>query len=267
MRLAFDHTSGHHLPVGDAKLYVEQVGDPAGEPLVLLHGGLGSLIDFAPLLDGLPRGLRCIGIDFRGHGRSTLGTQALSYALYQRDVLQALDALGVQRCMLLGFSDGGIVGLRLAAQHPELARALVTVGAQWRLEAGGPVDQMLRGLTAEMWTEMAPDSVRHYEAVNPAPDLPRLVQAVIGLWTDVSASGYPGPEVGRIQAPCLLVRGDGDPLLSLQELAGMQALLEAANVFNVPFSGHEVHRDAPDALRPVLRRFLAQPRPRAVDGA
>lgn len=77
----------------------------------------------------------------------------------------------------------------------------------------------------------------------------------------------PGPEVARIQAPCLLVRGDGDPLLSLQELAGMQALLEAANVFNVPFAGHEVHHDAPDALRPVLQRFLAQPRPRAVDDA
>lgn len=97
MRPAFDHTCGRHLPVGDAKLYVEQVGDPAGEPLVLLHGGLGGLTDFAPLLEGLPPGLRCIGIDFRGHGRSALGTQALSYALYQRDVLQVLDALGVQR--------------------------------------------------------------------------------------------------------------------------------------------------------------------------
>lgn len=255
----FTHATGQHLTAGDARLYVEASAGTAGEPLLLLHGGLGSLVDFNTLLDGLPPELRCIGIDFRGHGRSTLGSEALSYALYERDVLQVLDHLGVARCSLLGFSDGGIVALRLAARYPDRVRALVTVGAQWRLDAGGPVEQMLRGLTAELWTEMAPDSVRHYQAVNPEPGLPRLIEALIGLWTDGTAAGYPGPAVARIQAPCLLVRGDGDPLLSLRELADLQARLEAAHVFNVPFAGHEVHRDAPGSLLPVLRQFLAQP--------
>lgn len=260
--MRFTHESGRSLDVDDVRLYVEEAGDPTGLPVVLLHGGLGSLVDFNFILDGMPSGLRLLGIDLRGHGRSTLGTAPLCYERYQRDVELVLDQLAIDHATLVGFSDGGIVALRIAAHAPDRVRALVTVGAQWKLDVGGPVDTMLRGLTAEAWAEMSPESVRRYEAVSPAPDLPTLIRAVIAAWTDETASGYPRADVARIEAPCLLVRGDQDPLLSLRELTELQEQLLHASVFNVPFAGHEVHRDAPHLFLAVLRDFLVEPRQR-----
>lgn len=260
--LCFSHVSGSSLRVGDASLYYEVAGNPAGKPLVLLHGGLGSMADFQPILDRLPADFRLIGIDFRGHGKSTLGTAPLTYQQYQADVVCVLDHLGVPSCSLLGFSDGGIVAYRLAARMPARVAAVATVGAQWRLETGSPVFEMLSGLTAEMWGEMFPESVDYYRSVNPAPDFDTLVQAVVGLWTDLGDTGYPNESVADIAAPMLIVRGDDDPLLSLHEAVELQEKVAAAHFANVPFAGHEVHKDAPALFAAMLGDFLLHPQPR-----
>ena len=256
----FTHSSGQHLQIGDAGLYFEVTGNPAGTPLVLLHGGLGTMADFNPILDKLPQHFRFIGIDFRGHGKSTLGSTPLTYRHYQTDVERIIDHLGIHSCTLLGFSDGGIVAYRIAAQTPERVESIVTVGAQWRLEVGGPVFEMLSGLTTEMWGEMFPESVEYYNAVNPTPDFHSLVQAVVALWTDQTSTGYPNAEIADITAPSLIVRGDGDLFLSLSEAAELCEKVEGANFFNVPFSGHEVHKEAPELFLTAVNEFLMQPR-------
>lgn len=256
----FTHSSGRFLSIGDAALYFEIAGDPKGSPLVLLHGGLGNLTDFNSILPRLPQQFRFIGIDFRGHGKSTLGSAPLTYQQYQADVERVLETLDIHSCAMLGFSDGGIVAYRIAAQTPSRVEALVTVGAQWHLETESPVFEMLSGLTAEIWTEMVPDSVEYYKSVNPAPNFDALVQAVVALWTDQTAAGYPGAGISTITAPTLIVRGDGDHLLSLNEAAELREKIEGANYFNVPFSGHEVHKDAPELFLAAVNEFLTQPR-------
>lgn len=256
----FTHSSGQNLQIGDASLYFEVTGNPTGTPMVLLHGGLGNLADFNPILDKLPKHCRFIGIDFRGHGKSTLGSASLTYQQYQADVVSILDHLEIDSCALLGFSDGGIVAYRIAAQTPARVESIVTVGAQWKLDTGGPVFDMLSGLTAEMWVEMFPESVEYYSAVNPAPNFNSLVQAVVGLWTDQTETGYPNSDIANITAPSLIVRGDGDHLLSLKEAAELVATVDGANFFNVPFSGHEVHKEAPELFLEVVNDFLKQPR-------
>ncbi len=257
---SFTHTSGQYLQIGDARLYVESTGNPVGPSLVLLHGGLGTLADFNPILDKLPGHFRFIGIDFRGHGKSTLGSSPLTYHQYQTDVEYILDKLGIQSCAILGFSDGGITAYRLALRNPARVEALITVGAQWQLDVDGPVFDMLNALTADMWEEMFPDAVSYYNAVNPAPNLQALVPAVVALWTDQMSTGYPNEAIAGITAPCLIVRGDDDRLLSLNEAAELRERLEGANFFNVPFSGHEAHKDAPELFAAAVSEFLRHPR-------
>ena len=87
----FDHRSGQVLQIDGAIIYVEEIGDPTRFPLVLLHGGIGTMDDFSPVLATLARSFRVIGIDSRGHGRSTLGAEPLTYARLQRDVRNAAD--------------------------------------------------------------------------------------------------------------------------------------------------------------------------------
>ena len=255
----FTHRTGHHLAVGSARLYIETAGNPRGEPLLLLHGGLGHLADFNVILDGLPAEFRLIGIDFRGHGQSTLGSEPLSYALLETDVEAVLARLGIERCALLGFSDGGIVGYRLAAKHPALISALVTVGAQWRLRADDPEYKSLAAASAERWMARFPEEFADYEAGNPEADFAKLFRAAQAMWTDLGPTGYPQENIARIGAPTLVVRGEQDGLFSAAEAQACCERIRGAVCHSLPAAGHEAHRAAPGAFLDVVNEFLRQP--------
>ncbi len=257
IRTAFNHACGRVLPVGDAQIYVEEAGQPDGPPLLCLHGGLGDMRDLNPVLPALAQRLRLIGMDFRGHGRSTLGGQALTYALYQSDVIAVMRQLGIAAARVLGFSDGGIAGYRLAAENgPFQVLQLAAIGAQWRLAADDPALPMLQGLTQDDWAGLFPNALPDYQACNPQPDFASLLQAVKTLWTNAQPGNYPGEAVRAITAPTLLIRGDADELCSLQELAALQQRIAGSALLNAPFAGHDAQRDAPALLAPALAAFF-----------
>lgn len=261
-----DHASDARLRIGDADIHFELRGDPAHQLLLLLHGGLGDITGLEAVAAGLASRFRVLGIDTRGHGRSTRGSAPLRYARIEADVRAVLDHVGTDTFSVLGFSDGGIVGYRLAAAMGARVRALVAVGAQWRLEADDPALAMLGSLTARDWDEMFPAARAHYESINPKPDFDGLVQHAVGLWTDTGPGGYPGERVRDIASPTLLVRGDSDPLFPLAEAAALQAILPGASLFNIPFAGHECHIDAPALFLRVAEEFLLAPRARDSGG-
>ncbi|RMX06575.1 alpha/beta fold hydrolase [Corticibacter populi] len=262
--MPFDLNQGRHLAVGDARLFVVEAGNPAGAPLLLLHGGLGGVQDFDAIIDGLPQSLRLIGLELRGHGRSTRGSAPLCYAQYQADVLAVLDQIGIVSAGVLGFSDGGIVGYRLAAASPERVRLLVTLGSQWRLRgADDPSIPLLQGLTREGWQSLFPDAVASYEAHNPEPDFDALLAAVKAVWLDWSDAGYPGETVRQISAPTLLVRGDADPFLSLDEAVALRARIADSGFLNIPFVGHAAHDEATAVFLAAVNAFLNDPVRRA----
>ncbi len=72
---SFDHISGKHFDIDDAKIYCEIIGDEKNPALLFLHGGLGNIEDFNDIISELPDKFRIIGIDSRGHGKSTLGSK------------------------------------------------------------------------------------------------------------------------------------------------------------------------------------------------
>ncbi len=260
VRPVFDHGSGHVLSVGDAQIYFEEAGNPNGPPLLCLHGGLGDMRDLNPVLPALAGRFRLIGIDFRGHGRSTLGSQPLSYALYQADVLAVLRHLGIAEARVLGFSDGGITALRLAAESSSAfnVQQLAAIGAQWRLLANDPALPLLQGLTQADWAGMFPEALPYYEKHNPAPDFNRLLTQVKAMWTNSQSGNYPGEVVRAITAPTLLIRGDKDALCSLHELAELQQRVAGSALLNVPFADHAVQVDAPVVVSSVLVTFFGR---------
>lgn len=252
----FRDGEARRVAVGDAAIWCSLHGNPAGRTLLLLHGGFGSVEDFDPLFAALAPELRLVGIDSRAHGASTAGSARLSYARIERDVEAVCAALGIERCDLLGYSDGGIVGLRLAAAGwPRLGR-LVTIGATWRLLPDDPVAGFLADLTPERWRDIAPASFETYHRVSPAPDFPALIAAIRGLWLDPGADGYPGESIRRIAAPTLFIRGDGDPFLPRAESAELADRVPGARLLNLPFAGHEAQADEPAAVAAAVLRFL-----------
>lgn len=181
----FTHSSGQHLSVDDAEIYFEIIGNPIGSPLLLLHGGLGNLTDFNGMVAQLASEFRLIGINFRGHGKSTLGKSRLTYQRYQADVEAILAHLNIDCFSILGFSDGGITALRMAAETPARIKGLVAVAAQSQMEADDPILPMLSGVTADVWETKFPDAVCYYRENNPEPDFDALIKSVVSPWKNI----------------------------------------------------------------------------------
>lgn len=252
---SFDHTSGSFFTHDGARLYYEQHGPGSAPWLVLLHGGMGSIEGFNHILPALAGHFRVLGIDSRGHGRSTLGDGRLTYQRLEADVAALLDHLQTGPVRIIGFSDGGTLGYRLALRRNVVER-LVAIGGSWDWKNHAEDQALFRGLTGAGWRQKFPDSHATYQQINPEPDFDRLLEATVRMWTDASETGYPGDAVARIQCPVLVMRGDEDPLFRREAAFTLATRLPQARLFNLPFAGHEAHEDQPDLCLPVILRFL-----------
>ena len=102
------------------RLYYEAAGK--GRPMVLLHGGLGSSTHFAESVPEWSKRYRVIAYDRRGHGRSTDNAEPFSYAAMADEADRFMGAMAVDSAMVVGFSDGAVVGFHLAARYPARVR-------------------------------------------------------------------------------------------------------------------------------------------------
>ena len=113
--------AGHYFNVGDARLYYEVYGK--GKPLVMLHGGVYGYIDeFASFISKLSEKYQVICIATRGHGKSEIGNTAFSYTQRAADAYKIIRSITKDSVTVIGFSDGGFSGLKLAALYPELGK-------------------------------------------------------------------------------------------------------------------------------------------------
>ena len=150
-----------------AELHYEEQGE--GQPLVLLHGGIGSSDMFAGVLPELAAGRRVVAVDFPGHGRTADVDRPLAPELLAGDVAALIEQLGLAPADVLGYSLGGEAAFRLAVEHPSLVRRLVLVSIPFRRDGSHPevvaamdamtpaVAEMMKASPAyELYTRIAP---------------------------------------------------------------------------------------------------------------
>ena len=111
----------------DAEIFWDETG--AGAPLILLHGNGESGEIWRGHVGALSARYRVLNIDSRGHGRSSPGMDELNLYRMTKDIIAVMDAADIKRANILGFSDGGNMGLILAARYPERVKSLIAVGA------------------------------------------------------------------------------------------------------------------------------------------
>lgn len=246
---------GFRLSTNQAEIYYECLGDPKKDSVVLLHGGMADMTSFNALIPYLAD-YYVIAIDSRGHGRSTLGGEPLSYRQLQLDVQDVIEALNLKNCTIIGHSDGGIVALRLAAARLASIKQIITIGAGWRLMDDDPVKDIYESITAQGWLDKFPQAEQSYRAINPQPDFTRLVNEVRAMWLDVSSNGYPNEAIAQIECPVLVCRGDDDFLVSLSHTQEIVDRVQSAALFNVPYATHVVHEERPEWLALVFKDFI-----------
>lgn len=230
--------AGYYYNVGDVRIYYERYG--RGKPVVLLHGGLFGYIDeYEFLIPRLAQTHEVIAIGTRGHGKSAIGTKAFSYAQLADDAYQVIRSITTDSVLVIGFSDGGITGYNLTANHPELVRKLVAIGAPRR-----PSDRTLTmekegKMTAERLDKMAPDFVKSRKQLMPDPDRwPEFLDKLDVLWNQPTFIS--DEAIHQFKCPILLMAGDQDPYFKLEKVTETYRLFQHGQLSLIPHCGHVV---------------------------
>ncbi len=197
-----------HVQANGVSYYYEIHGQ--GEPLLLLHGGLGSIDMFGPVLPVLARNRQVIAVDLHGHGRTALGDRPIRLADMGADLATVLRELGYGQVDVLGYSMGGGVAFQLAVQHPELVRRLALVSAGFAQDGFYPEMLPQQAQVGAAMAEYMKDTpmYRSYAAIAPHPeDFPRLLDRM----GEMMRQPYDFSEdVRKLTMPVLLVFGDSD---------------------------------------------------------
>jgi pimeloyl-ACP methyl ester carboxylesterase len=201
-------TRSGHVAVNGVNYYYEIHGQ--GEPLLLLHGGLGSIDMFRPVLPTLAKGRRLVAVDLHGHGRTALGERPISLVDMGDDMAAILKKLGIAQVDAFGYSLGGGVAFRLAVQHPQMVRRLALVSAGYAQDGFFPEMLPMQAQVGAAMAEHMKDTpmYKSYMAVAPKPeDFPRLLDRM----GEYMRKPYDWSEdVKKLSMPVMIVFGDSD---------------------------------------------------------
>lgn len=207
---AADRKTGYAAANG-LDYYYEISGE--GEPLLLLHGGLGSTDMFAPVMPALTGHRQVIAIDLHGHGRTELRDRKIDLVDIGDDMATVLKSLGYDKVDVLGYSFGGGVGFRFAVQHPEMVRRLAMVSAGYSDEGFYPEIRAQQTQVGAAMADFMKDTpmYKSYMAVAPKPeDFPRLLQGM----GDFMRQHYDySADVKKLAMPTMIAFGDSDMYL------------------------------------------------------
>ena len=245
--------AGRSIEVNDIKVYYEIYGE--GEPLLLLHGNSGSIQDFIYQIPEFSSHFKVIAVDSRAQGRSSDSDQEITYALMASDMSELIDKLNLGSVYVVGWSDGGNVGLELAFAHPEKVKKLVAFGANYTHE-----NWMTEPENVEMDAndplvlKVSPMLKRYQDGVaRLSPNTKEKLNALMEKYPNFTKE-----QLQQIKVPVLVVAGDHD-IINLEQTITLFTSLPHAQLFIVPGASHFVPVEQPELINSEVIKFLSAP--------
>jgi len=233
------------------RIHYDQFGRRSGEPVLLLHGGLSdSELLIEPLEPALGERFRILAFDRRGHGRTADSDDAFHYDDMATETIAAIEKLIGGPAHLVGWSDGGNVALLVAMRRPDLVRALVLIGANYRFDGNMPTEPGSGSgpkMLMDRYAERSPNGREHFATVL---DKSRAMWAIEPtLTTD---------DLAKITAPALVMVGDDD-LMTLAHTASLYESLPLGQLAVVPGTSHALVLEKPELVGRLIDEFLSAP--------
>ena len=259
-----------YLRIDGNDLYEEVHG--TGDPVLLLHGGFCSLESLQVVRDALVADHRVLAFERPGHGRSADVAEEYSYARGVTETLAYLGAHGLGTVDVVGYSDGAIIGLLLASEHPGRVRSLVAISANLdpsafthspeaasapALGAPHPADAAAEGTpVGDALADAGPDPERAgYERLSPdGPEHADVVLAkLLRLWT--SEPRIDPADLAHVTARTLVMSGDRDTIRPDHSLL-IASSVPGAQLCVVPGTTHGLVAERPGLVSAIVRDFL-----------
>ena len=210
---------GKYANVNGMKMYYEVSGK--GDPLIVLHGAYMNIISMGEIIPKLARTHKVYALEFQGHGRTTDIDRPITYPNLADDVAAFMDAVGLKKTDIFGYSVGAEVGLQLAIRYPEKVSRLIAASGAYDLEGWQPeYKAAIPQMTVEMMVNLP--FAEDYRKLAPNPDgFPALVEKMIALEKEPMAWEE---DVKKLKTPVLIIAGDAD-VATLEHTIAMFRLL------------------------------------------
>jgi pimeloyl-ACP methyl ester carboxylesterase len=252
--IQFGSNNGEYISIFSTKIYYEEYGE--GPVLLLLHGGLGSIHNFAKVIPGLSDQFRVIAIDSPGHGRSEQA-DSLSYKLMASYYSEFIDLLKLDSVYIIGYSDGGNTALILASDRPDKVKRILTSGADSNTDGySNEARNFIKMLNPEFVETYLQDWLTDY--LNKSPQKDQWKKFILDsqkMWLEevvISDS-----ELGEIKGRALIVLGDRD-MITLEHGIHMFRTIKGSEFCVLPNTPHEVFFANPDLINLIAIDFLSK---------
>ena len=248
--------SSGYIEVKKVRLYYEIHGE--GTPLLYLHGGLSSSLDFSKYIPELSKHFKVIIFDRKGHGRSNDDNEIFSYALMAEHTNLFLDKIGISKAFVIGWSDGGVVGYHLASKYPSKVIKLIAVGANYLVEGmtESSIEWIKNQMTVEEISRTYPSVESDFKKLNPAPNnFQNFIVKTREMWL---RNPYISKEdFVKINVPVLLIAGDRNDI-RLKHMFEMYSLLKKSQLCILPNTTHFVFDEYNGTVAKILSKFLKE---------
>ena len=237
-------------PVDDIMMWYAVYNSGGGSPVLLIHGGTSNAETWGNQVPVLMRHHEVILGESRDHGRSTRSAKPYSYQLMADDYIGLLNYLKIDKVALVGWSDGGIIGLDIAMRYPERLTKLWAYGANTQVSAlkeGFDKDPVIAEATAIQRKE--------YERLSPTPnDFPAFAEAIGRMWS--TQPDYKPADLAKITTPTMIVDGQYDEFLKRESTEDIARHIPGAKLLIMSGVGHWGHWQNPPLYNVELTAFL-----------
>ncbi|MBY5403386.1 alpha/beta hydrolase [Rhizobium sp. WSM1274] len=235
--------------VNDIKMYYAEYGE--GEPILFIHGGLGNADVWGHQVADFARDHRVIVADSRGHGRSTRSQQPFGYDLMTSDYVALLDYLKIDKVTLVGWSDGGIIGIDMAMKHPEKLTRVIAQAAN--VTTDGVKADVLNNKTFNDYINVAGE---YYRKLSPTPnEYDAFVTQISEMWATQPA--WTAADLGKISVPVTLAIGDHDEAVKLDHTEMMAKVIPGAKLVILKDASHFAMLQDPMGYDAMIRDAMA----------
>ncbi|MGO7566926.1 alpha/beta fold hydrolase [Rhizobium ruizarguesonis] len=216
--------------VNDIKMYYAEYGE--GEPILFIHGGLGNADVWGHQVADFAKDHLVIVADSRGHGRSTRSQQPFGYDLMTSDYVALLDYLKIDKVTLVGWSDGGIIGIDMAMKHPEKLMRVIAHAAN--VTTDGLKADVMSNKTFNDYINVAGE---YYRKLSPTPnEYDAFVKQISHMWKTQPA--WTEADLGKIAVPVTLAIGDHDEAVKLDHTEMMAKDIPGAKLVILKDASH-----------------------------
>jgi pimeloyl-ACP methyl ester carboxylesterase len=248
----YGSNNGKYESVSGVKLYYEEYGH--GIPLLLIHGGLNSIENLAPLIPDLSKRFRVIAVDCPGQGRSEQAAY-VSYQLMADYFSKMIDLLKLDSVYVFGYSDGGNVALLLAADRPDKVRKAVAFAAASHTSGYYPY-------VTESLDQLTPENVEKNYKWWLDPHLERTPQRdkwqkFIKDFARMCATPVivPNEKLEKIKTKVLIVQGDND-IVKPEHAVKLHQSIKGSQFCVIPAASHFVLLERPEMLNLIAIEFF-----------